>query len=517
MQNYATIIGVLTMSTNGASQRECQARYHIGSSTCQRILRIFKYSNYTLNDLTKMDEDKLINIFYPQDNLRRKKIPLPDFQKIYDRLMLKGSKANLFFLWSEYKTDNPDGYQYSQFVEYFNRFVEEHYASRNVSMAVERIPGEKVYIDWVGDKPLIILDRETGELKPVHLFVTTAGVSDYCFVELFENEKMPNFVKGTVDALNFYGAVPKYLVPDNASTAVTKHTKDELIINSTYQDLEHFYNTIVLPPLPYKPKGKPTVEKHVQIVETWVIEKLKEHVYTSLLAANSACKEIVAEINSRAIQGCKYTRKEMFEMYDKPQMKPLSDGYFSQCDYIAFARVPNNYHLLYDNHYYSVNYTYYDKPVILKATMSTITICDSNNRLICTHDRAYKPFPKYITKSEHMPPQHLFYREVNGHDGNYYRRWASAIGSSMSNFIEIILHSSEHEEQSYNSCNGILHMCDGKSRILCNGAAQKCIDLKSCKYTYFKRVLNEMLNNEVSESSESLPDHKNIRGKDFYK
>lgn len=111
MQNYTTIIGVLTMTAHGASQRECQARYHIGSSTCQRILRIFKYSNYTLNDLTKMDEDKLINIFYPQDNLRRKKIPLPDFQKIYDRLMLKGSKANLFFLWSEYKTDNPDGYQ----------------------------------------------------------------------------------------------------------------------------------------------------------------------------------------------------------------------------------------------------------------------------------------------------------------------------------------------------------------------------------------------------------------------
>lgn len=64
-------------------------------------------------------------------------------------------------------------------------------------------------------------------------------------------------------------------------------------------------------------------------------------------------------------------------MYDTSQMKPLSDCYFSQCDYITFAKVPNNYHLLYDNHYYSVNYTYYDKPVILKATMSTITICDN--------------------------------------------------------------------------------------------------------------------------------------------
>lgn len=81
MQNYTTIIGVLTMSTHGASQRECQARYHIGSSTCQRILRIFKNSDYTLNDLTKMDEDKLINIFYPQDNLRRKKNSSSGFPK----------------------------------------------------------------------------------------------------------------------------------------------------------------------------------------------------------------------------------------------------------------------------------------------------------------------------------------------------------------------------------------------------------------------------------------------------
>lgn len=516
MQNYATIIGVLKMSVNGASQRECQARFRIGSSTCQRIQHKFKEVELSLEDLEKMDESKVIEIFYPPDNIRRKDTPLPDFQKIYDRLMTSGSKANLFYLWTDYKKDNPNGYQYSQFVEYFNRFVKERYASKNVSMAVERIPGEKVYIDWVGDRPKVIINPKTGERKEVHIFVTTVGVSNYLYVELFENEKMSNFVAGTVHALNFYGAIPKYLVPDNAATAVTKHTKDELLINSTYQDLERFYGTIVLPPLPRKPKGKPTVEKHVQIVETWLVEKLKEHVYTTFQAANSLCKEVVAEINDKAIQGCQYTRKEMFEMYDKPQMKPICDGYFSPCDYVSFSRVPENYHLKYDNHYYSVNYTYYGKPVILKATMNKITICDEHNKLICTHSRAYNPFPKYITKNEHMPQKHLFYKEVNEHDGDYYRRWASAIGSDMALMIETVLHSSEHEEQSYNSCNGILHMCDGKSHTICNSAARKCIELKSCKYTYFKRMLNEMLNKN-SGTNESLPEHKNLRGKDYYK
>jgi hypothetical protein len=49
---------------------------------------------------------------------------------------------------------------------------------------------------------------------------------------------------------------------------VTKHTKDELIINSSYQDLEKFYDAVILPPPARKPTGKPTVERYVQYLET---------------------------------------------------------------------------------------------------------------------------------------------------------------------------------------------------------------------------------------------------------
>ena len=98
-------------------------------------------------------------------------------------------------------------------------------------------------------------------------------------------------------------------------------------------------------------------------------------------------------------------------------MKPLAGESFVLCDYKYFARVPNNYHLLYDGHYYSVLYTYYNQPAILKATMAEIRICDRNNKLICTHRRSYKEFPKYITRQEHMAPEHQYYKEVNSKDG----------------------------------------------------------------------------------------------------
>ena len=43
-----------------------------------------------------------------------------------------------------------------------------------------------------------------------------------------------------------------------------------------------------------------------------------------------------------------------------------------------------------------------------------------------------------------MPPEHLYYQEINSKDGNYYRRWASVFGPSMSELIDRILKSSKH-------------------------------------------------------------------------
>ena len=111
---------------------------------------------------------------------------------------------------------------------------------------------------------------------------------------------------------------------------------------------------------------------------------------------------------------------------DNPCLKPLPGGNFMVCDYKTVTRIPDNYHIEYDNHYYSVVYTHCGKSAIVKATVSEIRICDQYNRLICKHKRSYKDFPKYITEDSHMRPKHLYYKEVNEKDGAYYRRWASS-------------------------------------------------------------------------------------------
>ena len=516
MQNYNTIIGVIQMRQNQCSLSVIQNRFHIGSGTVQLILKRFKASGFSLDDLKSKEPSEVERIFYPPENLQRKDVPLPDFALYFDRIHEKGSKVNISYCWMEYKQEHPDGYEQSQFYELYNRYVEKNFGKRNLKMAVERVPGEKMYIDWVGDQPYLLTKPETGEMIKVHIFTTTLGLSSLIYAEAFLDEKLNSFITGTVNAIHSYEGVAKYLVPDNLKTAVIKHTKDELILQSAYSDLEDFYNTIVLPPPARKPKGKATVENHVRYLETHLVEKLRENTYTSLGELNAAIRKRVAVLNSRNFQNKSFSRIDAFLKYDKPCLKPLPGGTYTVCDYKTVTHIPDNYHVEYDNHYYSVVYTHCGKPAIIKATASEIRICDQYNRLLCKHKRAYKEFPKYITDDDHMKPEHLYYKEVNQKDGAYYRRWASVFGPNMSEFIDRILKSQKHEEQAYNSCAGLLHTVKNLPHGIVEETARQCIQMNSCRYKTFKQVLNKV-QSERTINFDSLPEHENIRGKGFYK
>ena len=522
MQNFSTIIGVVELHQNGCSYRSIRSRYNIGAGTVVLILERFQELGIPLNELRTMNPKEVEHRFYPPENRRNTSKTMPDFFIIHE-MMTKMKHPDLAFIWLDYyKPKHPDGYQLSQFYKLYGDFLKENFGQESVKMPVERLPGEKMYIDWVGDHPALLADPATGEMKDVHIFTTTMGFSSCVYAEIFPDEKLPQFITGVVHALEFYGAIPKYLVPDNLKTAVTKHSKDEFILNSVFSDLEDFYDTIVLPPPPRKPKGKPTVENHVKFLETHLLERLKNKVFTSMEAINQETQQIIAAINQDSFRksgDIRKTRSYAFETFDKPQMRPLPGRNFTVCDYRFFPRVPDNYHLEYDGHYYSVLYTRHGMPAMLKATMSEIRICDENNRLLCKHPRSYKKFPLYITDEGHMPPEHVYYKELNAHDGAYYRRWASVYGTPMSTLIDSILKGVKHEEQAYNSCKGILHMCKNVPDHVVKEAAQTCIDANACKYSYFKRTLSRLANHETDcgDQSTHLPEHENIRGKEYFK
>lgn len=64
------------------------------------------------------------------------------------------------------------------------------------------------------------------------------------------------------------------MVPDNLKTGVVKNTKEETVINKTYQEMAAHYGTAILPAGPRSPKDKAAVEGTVGNVSTWILAAL---------------------------------------------------------------------------------------------------------------------------------------------------------------------------------------------------------------------------------------------------
>ena len=86
MQDYNTIIGAIQMRLNKCPTRSVMDRFRIGSSTLNLIMSRYKALELTIDELEAMSPKEVENLFYPQKNLQRKEVPLPDFQYYYDRI-----------------------------------------------------------------------------------------------------------------------------------------------------------------------------------------------------------------------------------------------------------------------------------------------------------------------------------------------------------------------------------------------------------------------------------------------
>ena len=151
----------------------------------------------------------------------------------------------------------------------------------SATMRQTHLAGEKLFVDWAGDT-IGVIDPATGEEHRAHIFVAALGASNYTYAEARWTETLPDWIGAHVNALAAIGGVPKALVPDNLKAGITKPSRYEPGINRTYQDLADHYGCVVLPTRIVKPRDKAKVEVAVQIVERFVLAKLRNR--TLLLA-----------------------------------------------------------------------------------------------------------------------------------------------------------------------------------------------------------------------------------------
>ena len=481
-------------------------------TTVGDILARCKECGLTYNDAATMTQDEINQLIYPDSFGPKQVKDEPDWEQIHARLQ-SSRKINLQYIWeNEYRPNNPEGYSYSRFCAKYNAWKDE--TGKKVVLPQEREPGKEMFIDWVGDKLPCVVDYETGVISEAHFFVTTLGDGSYPFVEAFPDETQLNWNQGHIDALEWYGGLPRIFVPDNCKTAVVHTNLYDPEINHAYRELARHYGIAIIPARIVKPKDKASVESSVGWLETWLLEWLKDKIYYSFDALNHDIRERVQELSKRNFKHRDGSRESVFFALDKPCLRPLPQEPFESYVTKVVTRVPNNYHLEYDGFYYSVPYNYFNQPAVMHIFAKKLEIFTKDGVRIAIHQRRFNG-KRYVTDSEHMPENHRAVVAFRSFDGKYYRSKAYSIGEATGNFISILLDKADFEEQAYKSCMGVISFSKSYGNTRVENACAKAISLNSVTYTTLKNILKngqDLQPATINSDAESpTPYHENLR------
>ncbi len=145
-------------------------------------------------------------------------------------------------------------------------------------------------------------------------------------------------------------------MPDNLKAGVSKACRYDPDVNPAYQELAEHYSVEVIPARMNKSRDKAKAEVAFQNVERWILAPLRDRRFFSFEELNAAMAEKLVELNDRVMKAYGKLRRELFELCDRPELKPLPSTDFELATWKK-VRVNLDYHIELGKHYYSVPYT----------------------------------------------------------------------------------------------------------------------------------------------------------------
>ena len=431
---------------------------------------------------------------------------VPDWSHIHTELKRKG--VSLMLLWEEYQADNPQAYRYSRFCDLYRVWA----GKLKLSMRQTHQAGEKLFVDYAGHT-LEIVDPRSGEIRTAQIFVAVLGASNYTFADATWSQNLSDWLGSHRRCFEFFGGIPQIVVPDNLRSGVSKACRYEPDLNPSYQELAEHYGTAIIPARVRKPQDKAKAEVAVQIVERWILARLRNRIFFSLAEANAAIRELLADLNTRPFKKLPGSRKEAFDALDRPALQPLPATAYEFAQWKK-VRVNIDYHVEIDGHYYSVPYQLHGKQLDARFTAGCIE-CYQQGKRVASHVRSFTR-GQHTTLAEHMPKAHKDYAEWTP---PRLIGWAACNGPQTSALVEGIIKSRSHPQQGFRVAMGLIRLGKiyGAERL--EAACALAIQGEATSYKSVKSILKTGLDQQPSQPElfQTEPiDHGNIRGGNYY-
>lgn len=491
----------------GLSFRQISLSTKVSVGAIQKLLKTAEQLQLAWPLPDGLDDTQLARLFYPAADTRgSSRFQLPDWPTVHQELKRKGMSMQL--LWQEYTERYPNRcYSYSQFCERYRGWCQ----LQKRSMRQQHKAGEKCFIDYCG--PTVpIVSGSTGEIRQAQIFVAVLGASNYTYAEATLTQSLPDWLHSHVRAFEFFGGTPALLVPDNLKSGVNKACRYEPELNPSYQQLAAHYQLAVMPARPYKPKDKAKAEVGVQVVERWILARLRHHTFFSLAELNQCLRALLTELNERPFKQLPGNRRQAFEQLDQPALTPLPQQPYR---YVAIKPVKVNidYHVQFEQHHYSAPHQYVGETLELHAGDQLVQLY-FRQQLVASHPRKHQPGT--TTLAAHMPVRHS---KQQAWTPGRLKQWAQDIGPDTLRWVSDRLAEKAHPEQAYRLCLGLLNLTRSYPPERVNGCCQLANREGLNRLKQLKSVLasnRDQLPEQPSFTLELPQSHDNIRGPNHF-
>ena len=419
----------------------------------------------------------------PGSGGRNENIELPDYEDAA-KLMATRKNMTLMFLWNRYKKkceeEGARFYQYSQYCELYNKWCEENYETAHF----DAIIAQKMEVDFAG-QTFSMTDPLTGEIMAIVVFVAILPYSQYIYAEGMLSTKEPQWIEVNNHALDYFGGVPALVVCDNCKQAVIVNQDwIEPELNKDYADWADHYGTVILPAKVRKPKFKSSVENAVGILEKGFFHKLEERQYFSLEQFNKDLWKELEALNKEPFKKKEHNRYYYWKE-EQTELMPLPSMHYEYMERKT-AKVSSDFHVRFDNAYYSVDKAFLHKKVSIKASSTVVRIYSLAGEFLCEWPRATRK-GQWSTNPDHLPDNYKGFTQWNA---PYFIQKAQLIGRNTEAVIRTILKSRPYEVQTYRMCLGILNFTKKYSNKALEECCKQAIALNKQKYTFIKNTIS---------------------------
>ena len=425
----------------------------------------------------------------------------PDYGRMHQELRRKG--MTMMLLWQEHVAQHPGActHQYSQFCVNYRTYAQ----SLKRSMRQIHRAGEKLFIDYAG--PTV----ELTDASRAHIFVAALGASSYTYACATPRESMADWLGATAQALRFFGGVPQLIVPDNPKALIAHADRYEPRANETVHDFARHYGTSFLPARPYHPQDKGKVESAVQVVERWILMRLRHQRFASVDDVNEAIAPLLEQLNARAFQKLPGSRASAFAQLDAPALQPLPMQTWELAVYKT-VRVHIDQHIEFEGHRYSVPQSLVGQVLEARVTARTVELLHRGQRvashLRCAHKGGFTTVPEHLSAAHRAHLEWTPERLIH---------WGNTIGVATGALITRLLETRRHPEHGYRACLGLLSLAKRFTHPRLEAACVVALALGTTNSTHVRDILLNGRDRVTPATQEwTSPEHVHVRGPGYY-